>query len=172
MVHQKKNGCEYMSVKLAAYCTDRSKDPLLISECPFWASLYWAYSFRTKMQEKQHQADIFSKWKSNWTNLPGLDVVWFPNPRSPLVSRMSRGVAVSGASAVFRVFKIYDPDLQRLGDWPIYLGSIWSVWSGFPTQVLLWFLDSQGLLLILLLRLFSEFLLKLLLIYISCFDYV
>ena len=64
------------------------------------------------MLEKQHQANIFLKWKPNWINLPGLDVVWFPNPGSPLVSRVSRGFAVSavsGASAVFRVFKIYDP---------------------------------------------------------------
>ena len=106
------NTYQWIQKKLAAYCTDRSKDPLLISECPFWASLYWAYSFRTKMLEKQHQVDIFLKWKPNWTNLPGLDVVWFPIPGSPLASRMSRGVAVSavsGASAVFRVFKTYDP---------------------------------------------------------------
>ena len=37
------------------------------------------------------------------TYLPGLDVVWFPNPGSPLVSRLSRLVAVSAASVVFKV---------------------------------------------------------------------
>ena len=60
---RRKNGCEYMSVNSKEI--DRSKDPLLISECPFGASLYWAFSFRTKMIEKQHQADIFFKWKPN-----------------------------------------------------------------------------------------------------------
>ena len=45
------NTCQWIQKKLAAYCTDRSKDPLLISECPFWASLCWAYSFRTKLDK-------------------------------------------------------------------------------------------------------------------------
>ena len=37
------------------------------------------------------------------TYLPGLDVVWFPNPGSPLVSLLSRLVVVSVASVVFRL---------------------------------------------------------------------
>ena len=71
---------------------------------------------------------------------------------------MSRGVAVSAASDVFKVYKYM---IQRLGDItePIYLGSMW---SGFPTLVLLWFLGSQGFLLFPVLRLFSGFLLTLL----------
>ena len=79
------------------------------------------------MLEKKHQANTFSKWQPNWINLPGFDVVWFPNPGSPLVSRMSRGVAVSavsGASVVFRVFKIYDPET--------YLPELDVVWFSNP----------------------------------------
>ena len=37
------------------------------------------------------------------TYLPGLDVVWFPNPASPLVSMLSRLVVVSAASVDFRL---------------------------------------------------------------------
>ena len=43
--------------------------------------------------------------KTNWTNLPGLDVVWFSNPGSALVTRMSRVVAVSAVSGVAVDFK-------------------------------------------------------------------
>ena len=35
--------------------------------------------------------------------LPGFDVVWFPNPGSPLVSPLSRLVVVFVASDVFRL---------------------------------------------------------------------
>ena len=53
--------------------------------------------------------------KPNWTNLPGLNVVWFSNPGSALVTRMSRVVAVSAVSGVAVDFKfffveIYDPE--------------------------------------------------------------
>ena len=41
-----------------------------------------------------------------------LDLVWFPNPGSALVSRMSRGVAVSGPFVDFRVYEIYDPETR------------------------------------------------------------
>ena len=37
------------------------------------------------------------------TNLPGLDVVWFPKPGSPMVSRLSMLVVVAGASVVSRI---------------------------------------------------------------------
>ena len=84
---------------------------------------------------------------------------------------MSRGVAVSAVSGASVVFKVYKYMIQRLGDIsePIYLGSMW---SGFPTLVLLWFLGSQGLLLFLVRQLLSEFLLTLFLIYISRFENV
>ena len=32
---------------------------LYVSECPFWASLYWAYSFRTNMLEIKHLVTYF-----------------------------------------------------------------------------------------------------------------
>ena len=90
-------------------------------------------------------------------NLPGLDVVWFSNPGSPLVSGMSRGVAVSAASGASVVFKVYEYMIQRLDDMsrPIYLSLMW---SDFPTQGLLWFPGCEGALLFLMLLLFSRFL--------------
>ena len=42
-------------------------------------------------------------------------MVWFPNPGSPLVSRMSRGVAVSAASGGSVVVKVYRYMTLRLG---------------------------------------------------------
>ena len=45
---------------------------------------------------------VFTVYKY-MTYLPGLGVVWFSNPRSPLVSLLSRFVVVSAASVVFTV---------------------------------------------------------------------
>ena len=79
-------------------------------------------SFRAKMLEIKYISEINENL--DWTNPPGLDVVWFPNSGSPLVSGMSRCVVVSAVSGASAVFKVFENAIQRLGDMsrPIYLG--------------------------------------------------
>ena len=53
-------------------------------------------------------------------------MVWFPNPGSPLVSGMSRCVAVSGAFVVFTVYK-----------YMTYLPGLGVVWFSNPLSPLI-----------------------------------
>ena len=55
-------------------------------------------------------------------------MVWFPNPVSPLVSGMSRGVEVSAVSGAFVVFKVYK--------YMTYLPGLGVVWFSNPRSPL------------------------------------